>query len=88
MSFGTIQAMITSLKNNQRNTSSGFDKTTPKSIGEIKNTGFPERDTTQEEIQAWQEQFKKERQHKDRLVWAIVLVFTGILGAFMYYINT
>lgn len=88
MSFGSIQAMITSLKNNQRNTPSGFDKNTPKGIGEVKNTGFPERETTQKEIQAWQEQFKKERQRKDRLVWAIALVFTGILGAFMYYINT
>jgi hypothetical protein len=47
MSFGSIQAMITSLKNNQRNTPSGFDKTAPKGIGEVKNTGFPERETTQ-----------------------------------------
>lgn len=88
MSFGSIQAMITSLKNNQRNRQSGFDNTAPKGIGKVKNTGFPERDTTQEEREAWQIQFKKERQRKDRLIWIVALVFIGILGAFMYYVNS
>ncbi|WP_299452293.1 hypothetical protein [uncultured Microscilla sp.] len=86
MSFGSIQAMITSLKNNQRNRQLPFDNTNPKGIGEVKNTGFPERDTTLEEKQAWQNHFRKERQRKDMIMWFVGIIFLGILVGIVCYL--
>ncbi|WP_157558729.1 hypothetical protein [Microscilla marina] len=87
MSFGSIQAMITSLKNNQRNRQSPFDNTNPQGIGEVKNTGFPERDTTPEQRQAWQTRFKKERQRKDMIMWTVGVTFLGILVGIVCYLT-